>query len=188
MMWIKFRWRLHSRNAADARAKPAAAMRNRRRNQPPSEDEANETASDSVANQNTAGALTRLSGRGGTVIIALGGITERTLTRPRALVIGGSVGGLFAAHLLQTIGWDVAVFERAAGDLGDRGTGIGTREELFAVMRRVGLSTDGSIGIDVEGRVGLDRDGRVIRELPVPAVTSAWSRIWRALRQAWPDE
>jgi 2-polyprenyl-6-methoxyphenol hydroxylase-like FAD-dependent oxidoreductase len=104
------------------------------------------------------------------------------------LVIGGSVGGLFAAHLLRNVGWDVAVFERTAGDLGDRGTGIGTREELFAVMRRIGLAADASIGIDVEGRVGLDRDGQVIHELPVRAVTSAWSRIWRPLRQAWPDE
>jgi 2-polyprenyl-6-methoxyphenol hydroxylase-like FAD-dependent oxidoreductase len=114
-------------------------------------------------------------------------MTERTLARPRALVIGGSIGGLFAAHLLRDVGWDVAVFERAAGDLGDRGTGIGTREELFAVMRRIGLATDASIGIGVEGRVGLDRDGRVLHELPVRAVTSAWSRIWRPLRQAWPD-
>jgi 2-polyprenyl-6-methoxyphenol hydroxylase-like FAD-dependent oxidoreductase len=101
-------------------------------------------------------------------------MTERTLARPRALVIGGSVGGLFAAHLLRDIGWDVVVFERAASDLGDRGTGIGTREELFAVMRRVGLATDASIGIGVEGRVGLDRDGRAIHEPPVRAVTSAW--------------
>ena len=115
-------------------------------------------------------------------------MTERTLARPRALVIGGSVGGLFAAHLLRNAGWDVAVFERAAGDLGDRGTGIGTREELFAVMRRIGLPTNASIGIDVEGRIGLDRDGQVVHELPVRAVTSAWSRIWRPLRQAWPDE
>src|SRR6478672_3036551 len=115
-------------------------------------------------------------------------MTERTLTQPRALVIGGSVGGLFAAHLLRDAGWDVAVFERAADDLGDRGTGIGTREELFAVMRRLGVATDASIGIGVEGRVGLGGDGRVIHELPVRAVTSAWSRIWRPLRQAWPDE
>jgi 2-polyprenyl-6-methoxyphenol hydroxylase-like FAD-dependent oxidoreductase len=115
-------------------------------------------------------------------------MTERTLARPRALVIGGSVGGLFTANLLRNIGWDVAVFERAAGDLGDRGTGIGTRDELFAVMRRIGLATDASIGIGVEGRVGLDRDGCVIHELPVHAVTSAWSRIWRPLRQTWPDE
>jgi 2-polyprenyl-6-methoxyphenol hydroxylase-like FAD-dependent oxidoreductase len=113
---------------------------------------------------------------------------ERTLARRRALVIGGSVGGLFAAHLLRNIGWDVAVFERAAGNLGDRGTGIGTREELFAAMRRIGLTTNASIGIGVDGRVGLGPDGRVIHELPVRAVTSAWSRIWRPLRQAWPDQ
>lgn len=102
------------------------------------------------------------------------------------MIIGGSVGGLFAAHLLRQAGWDVAVFERAAGDLGDRGTGIGTREELFAVMRRIGLAADASIGVDVAGRVGLSRDGVIVRELPVPAVTSAWSRIWRPLRQALP--
>ena len=30
----------------------------------------------------------------------------------RALIIGGSVGGLFAATLLRSTGWDVAVFER----------------------------------------------------------------------------
>ena len=109
------------------------------------------------------------------------------LPQGRALVIGGSVGGLFAAHLLRGAGWDVAVFERAPGDLGDRGTGIGTREELFAVMRRIGLAADASIGIGVDGRVGLDRHGHVIHELPVRAVTSAWSRIWRPLRQALPD-
>jgi 2-polyprenyl-6-methoxyphenol hydroxylase-like FAD-dependent oxidoreductase len=34
----------------------------------------------------------------------------------RALVIGGSVGGLFAAHLLRSIGWDVVVFERSEDD------------------------------------------------------------------------
>ena len=37
--------------------------------------------------------------------------------QPRALVIGGSVGGLFAAHMLRSIGWDVVVFERSGDDL-----------------------------------------------------------------------
>src|SRR5262249_17343601 len=36
-------------------------------------------------------------------------------------------------------------------------------------------------------RTGFGRDGQVLHELPVRAVTSAWSRIWRPLRQAWPD-
>ena len=30
----------------------------------------------------------------------------------RALVIGGSLGGLLAANLLRDTGWDVTVFER----------------------------------------------------------------------------
>lgn len=102
-------------------------------------------------------------------------------------MIGGSVGGLFAAHLLRGAGWDAAVFERATDDLGDRGTGIGTRDDLFAVMQRIGFTADASIGVDVAGRIGLDRDGRTIHELPVRAVTSAWSRIWRPLRLALPD-
>jgi len=71
MMWIKSRWHLRSRNADGAMMKPAAAMRNRQRNQPPSEDEANEIATDSVSNQNAADASTRLSALGGTVIITL---------------------------------------------------------------------------------------------------------------------
>ena len=44
----------------------------------------------------------------------------------RALIIGGSVGGLFAAHMLGRIGWEVDVFERAREDLAGRGAGIGT--------------------------------------------------------------
>ncbi len=159
MMWIKCRWHLHSRNADGATPKPAAAMRNRRRNQPPSEDQANEIASELSFESNRGGRVDSLVGAWRDRHHRTHEMTERTLARPRALVIGGSVGGLFAAHLLRDIGWDVVVFERAASDLGDRGTGIGTREELFAVMRRIGLATDASIGIGVEGRVGLDRDG-----------------------------
>jgi 2-polyprenyl-6-methoxyphenol hydroxylase-like FAD-dependent oxidoreductase len=107
---------------------------------------------------------------------------------PHALIAGGSVGGLFAANLLRKAGWDVTVYERAAGHLGDRGTGIGTREELFAVMRRAGLQVEPSIGVPVLGRIGCGRDGSVVHRLPVPGVTSGWSRIWRPLKDAFPAE
>lgn len=110
------------------------------------------------------------------------------MSQRRALVIGGSVGGLFAANLLRQTGWDVTVFERTRGDLSDRGTGIGTREELFTVMRRIGLRIDASTGVQVQGRVGLDRSGTTLYELPVRAVTSGWQRIWQPLRQALPDD
>ena len=57
-------------------------------------------------------------------------------------------GGLFAAHLLSSIGWDVQVFERSAGDLASRGAGIGATDALCAVMQRVGVPLDASYGSD----------------------------------------
>jgi 2-polyprenyl-6-methoxyphenol hydroxylase-like FAD-dependent oxidoreductase len=104
------------------------------------------------------------------------------------LVVGGSVGGLFAAHLLRSIGWDVEVFERSAGDLASRGTGIGTAEALFAVMQRIGVRLDASIGISVRSRLGLDRRGNVVAEVPAGDRLTAWARIYRALKDALPAE
>jgi 2-polyprenyl-6-methoxyphenol hydroxylase-like FAD-dependent oxidoreductase len=101
---------------------------------------------------------------------------------------GGSVGGLFAANLLRSIGWDVVVFERSAGDLASRGTGIGASEALFAVMRRVGVRLDPSIGIPVRSRLCLDRGGNVIAEVPTGDITTAWARIYRSLKHALPAE
>ena len=49
----------------------------------------------------------------------------------RALVAGGSLGGLFAANLLLRAGWDVNVFEHSRDDLVGRGAGIITHPELF---------------------------------------------------------
>ena len=109
-------------------------------------------------------------------------------SRPRALVIGGSVGGLFAAHLLRSTGWDVQVFERSVGDLASRGAGIAATDALLAVMQRVGVPLDASIGIPVRSRVCLDRGGNVVAEVPAGGRTTAWARIYRALKEALPAE
>ena len=93
------------------------------------------------------------SSASGRIVIIIMQMTERILasaTRIGDRRLGWrAVRGPSAARA----GWNVAVFERAAGDLGDRGTGIGTRDELFAVMRRIGLAADASLGIGVEGRL-----------------------------------
>lgn len=106
---------------------------------------------------------------------------------PRALVIGGSIGGLFAANLLRTIGWDVLVFERSSGDLSARGAAIGTTEPLFAVMRRIGVALDALIGVQMRWRTCLDRAGAVAFEVRSVEITTGWNRIYRPLRQALPD-
>jgi len=110
------------------------------------------------------------------------------LDRPHALVIGGSVGGLFAANLLRAIGWEVTVFERARGDLAGRGAGLGVHKELFAVMRRIGIRIDDSLRVEVRSRIALDRSGNIVCEVPVRGINSAWERIYRALKIALPAQ
>src|SRR5271170_6559115 len=110
--------------------------------------------------------------------------------RPRALVIGGSVGGLFAAHLLRSIGWDVVVFERSGDDLARRGAGIGAGEALFAVMRRIGVSFGPSNGIALKSRLWLEQTGHIAAELPFSGghVAAAWASLYQTLKAALPGE
>jgi 2-polyprenyl-6-methoxyphenol hydroxylase-like FAD-dependent oxidoreductase len=110
------------------------------------------------------------------------------VNQPRALVIGGSLSGLFTANLLRTIGWDVEVFERARGELTGRGAGLGAQADLFAVMRRVGIRIDRSMWTEVHSHICLDQRGKTICEVPVREVTTAWDRVYRALRQAFSIE
>jgi len=78
----------------------------------------------------------------------------------KALIIGGSVGGLFAANMLRSIGWEATVFERNAEELTGRGAGISTHPQLRDVTRRLGIPFDDSMGIHIDTVVFLDHDGR----------------------------
>jgi 2-polyprenyl-6-methoxyphenol hydroxylase-like FAD-dependent oxidoreductase len=106
----------------------------------------------------------------------------------RALVIGGSLGGLFAANLLLRIGWDVRVFEHSREDLVGRGAGIITHPELFACLQRLGIPIDASFGVDIPERIALDRAGHVIGRLPLPQCLTTWGRLYELLRGAFTDE
>src|SRR5271170_3866823 len=110
--------------------------------------------------------------------------------QPRALVIGGSVGGLFAAHMLLSIGWDVVVFERSGDDLARRGAGIGASDAMFAVMRRIGVPFDASNGIALVSRVWLEPSGNIAAEVSYSGghVATAWARVYQALKDALPRE
>ena len=107
---------------------------------------------------------------------------------PRALIIGGSLGGLFAAHLLRSIGWDVGVFERSAADLSGRGAGLGTRGELASVLSKAGIELGRSAIAQVRSRIRLDESGSIAAEIPILSFATAWDRVYRALRQALPSE
>ena len=106
---------------------------------------------------------------------------------PRALVIGGSLGGLFAANLLHRQGWDVHVYEQAGEGLAGRGAGIITHPDLFAALKRIGISMDESFGVDIAGRVAFDRSGAVVGTLGIKQCLTTWARLYALLKGAFPD-
>jgi 2-polyprenyl-6-methoxyphenol hydroxylase-like FAD-dependent oxidoreductase len=106
----------------------------------------------------------------------------------RALIVGGSLGGLFAAHQLRSIGWDVEVFERTADDLADRGAGIGTHRALREIMRRVGLDLGQTASTLPQSYICLDRENRLMHEMAMRRTMTAWSRLYRPLKDNLPSE
>jgi 2-polyprenyl-6-methoxyphenol hydroxylase-like FAD-dependent oxidoreductase len=107
---------------------------------------------------------------------------------PRAVIIGGSLGGLFAAHLLRSAGWDVGVFERNAEDLTGRGAGLSTHPQLIDILRRIGIDFDESMGTKIGSIICLDRSGRAYMKTPTARIMSSWGRLYRSLRDALPSE
>lgn len=104
----------------------------------------------------------------------------------RALVIGGSLGGLITAHLLRRVGWDATVFERNDEELASRGVGLGTHPPLISVLKRAGIDFDESMGIMPSRAVCFDHNGKIIVEQPTARTLSSWSRLYRALLDPLP--
>jgi 2-polyprenyl-6-methoxyphenol hydroxylase-like FAD-dependent oxidoreductase len=105
----------------------------------------------------------------------------------RAIVIGGSMSGLLAAIMLRRRGWDVEVFERVEKELADRGAGIVAQAELLARMNALGLETR-DLGVAMSTRKILDQSGVVTTMFECPQVLTAWQRLYRVLRDAFPGE
>jgi len=106
----------------------------------------------------------------------------------RALIIGGSLGGLLAANMLRSVGWEAEVFERAGDDLASRGAGIGVHEEMLVVLKRIGVIVDDSLGVVPKSRICLEPTGKLLLEFERPSVLSSWGRLYRALKDALPPE
>jgi 2-polyprenyl-6-methoxyphenol hydroxylase-like FAD-dependent oxidoreductase len=109
------------------------------------------------------------------------------MSQKRALVIGGSMSGLLAAIMLKRRGWQVDVFERVAGELAGRGAGIVAQPPLIAQLDALGLDTR-ELGVAIARRQILDRDGRLVATSDCPQVFTAWERVYRLLRDAFPAD
>src|SRR5438045_5265698 len=105
-----------------------------------------------------------------------------SLHQRRAIIIGGSMSGLFAAAFLRHIGWEADVYERSTIELVGRGAGITTHPELLQALESSGAGTR-DLGVKVERRIALDRTGHLIAEKRLPQILTSWDRLQRLLRQ-----
>src|SRR5919108_1510634 len=112
----------------------------------------------------------------------LDGYSNMPSKYPRAIVIGGSMSGLFSAAFLRQIGWDADVYERSPVELVGRGAGITTHPELLEALEKSGAGTC-DLGVEVEKRITLDRHGRVIAEKHLPQILTSWDRLQRLMRE-----
>ncbi len=104
------------------------------------------------------------------------------------LVVGGSLGGLFVANMLQRDGHDVRVLEKVKGSMSGRGAGIVSHDALVHSLERAGLDVQSSLGVEVQGRVLLDSSGETKLSCDMPQVLTSWSRLYQILRDALPDK
>jgi 2-polyprenyl-6-methoxyphenol hydroxylase-like FAD-dependent oxidoreductase len=114
-------------------------------------------------------------------------MTRQRRPQRRAIVIGGSMSGLLAGIMLARRGWAVDIFERVASELAGRGAGIVAQAELIARLDALELDTR-DLGVAMTTRQILDGAGRTTAVIECPQVLTAWERVYRVLRDAFPGE
>src|SRR5579871_3605923 len=103
----------------------------------------------------------------------------------RAIVIGGSLAGLFAGLLLRKQ-FAVDIYERADAELAGRGAGIATHALLWEALDAAGIAWRQGLGVEVETRRFFERDGRLSLEYPYRQIVTSWDRLYNMLRDEFP--
>jgi 2-polyprenyl-6-methoxyphenol hydroxylase-like FAD-dependent oxidoreductase len=102
----------------------------------------------------------------------------------RAIIIGGSMSGLFAAAFLRRIGWDVDIYERSSVELIGRGVGIfASHLELLEALDKCGAGII-DIGVTLYKRIALDRTGGIAAEKSLLQIVTSWDRLRHLLLKA----
>src|ERR1700676_1396079 len=108
-------------------------------------------------------------------------------TAPKVVVVGGSLGGLFNAIALRSLGFEVEVFEKSSGLMKDRGAGIVFQQEVAKLLTRYEVAPLESVVVPVRTRRYLGPDGAVLQEGPMPQALTSWDLLYKKLRAAVPD-
>lgn len=105
----------------------------------------------------------------------------------KAIIAGGSVGGLFASVLLMRAGWQVAIYERSASGLAGKGAGLVPQEEVGRILRLIGRGDVLRSGVMAVERIFLDKAGQVVAAMDSPQTQISWDMLFAAFRSAVSD-
>jgi 2,6-dihydroxypyridine 3-monooxygenase len=106
----------------------------------------------------------------------------------RAVVIGGSLGGLTAALVLRDQGWEVDVLERSPNPLEGRGTGIVVHPSTVRYLVERAGKWIGDIGLQAHKLQYLDTDGSIVDEQPCTYRFASYFELYRGLLDAFGTE
>jgi 2-polyprenyl-6-methoxyphenol hydroxylase-like FAD-dependent oxidoreductase len=106
----------------------------------------------------------------------------------KVVVVGGSLGGLFDAIALRSLGHEVDVYEKSSGLMKDRGAGIVFQDEVAEFLTRYEVAPLDSVVVAVRTRRYLAADGSVAQETPMPQAMTSWDMLYRKLRAAYGDD
>lgn len=106
----------------------------------------------------------------------------------RALIIGGSLAGLFAGILLRTIGWQVDIYERSPHTLDSRGGGVVLQPDVEEALQRGGIRYKAPLGVVAHERYYLNRDGGIAQPMPMRQTLTSWNLLYGAMRRHFPAE
>ena len=102
-----------------------------------------------------------------------------------AVVVGGSVGGLAAAHELRRVGADVSVYERSGPQMQARGAGIVMQPEVEALLATMGIRASAvSVALTHRQMLHVDAAPRIYL---APQLMTAWDTLYATLRRPLAD-
>lgn len=102
-------------------------------------------------------------------------------TGHRALVIGGSIGGLTTALLLRRLGFDTEVFERTPTNLDGRGGGIVLQPDTLRWFVECSRQHPETVSTSTHYVQYLGPDNSVVHREEAPWSYTSWGTFYRAL-------
>lgn len=106
----------------------------------------------------------------------------------QAIVIGGSLAGLFTGILLRSIGWQVDIYERSLHDLSSRGGGIVLQPEIVEAFQRAQVTYQSPLGVVAKERLYLHRDGSIAHRMGMRQTLTSWNMLCGSMRRHFPEE